>query len=177
MQQKGMDREKKEIIFSHFRAITTHNEIDREKETERDSKKKVSKKLTSHKDCHQYVGSDKHKNNLYETLTINTWIYMVVFHHALIWTAMLLPSKNNIHLEVHWKCMMGKSLFWALDARHWVWSDAYTDIEDVSIHTLYTVLFACERVRVGYTSSFRTKINRQNSRSLSLSHTQPFALH
>lgn len=29
-------------------------------------------------------------------------------------------------------------------------SDAYTDIEDVSIHTLYTVLFACERVRVGY---------------------------
>lgn len=72
MQQKGMDREKKEIIFSHFRAITTHNEIDRKKETERDSKKKVSKKLTSHKDCHQYAGSDKHKNNLYETLAINT---------------------------------------------------------------------------------------------------------
>lgn len=43
MQQKGMDREKKEIIFSHFRAITTHNEIDREKETERDSKKKKGK--------------------------------------------------------------------------------------------------------------------------------------
>lgn len=26
-----MDREKKEIIFSHFRAITTHNEIERKR--------------------------------------------------------------------------------------------------------------------------------------------------
>lgn len=58
-------------------------------------------------------------------------------------------------------------------------SDADTDIEDVSIHRVYTVLFACERVRVEVRLWIRHRFGLKSTDKTVvhfLSHTQSLSL-